>query len=403
MISSNILNALDFTIDKLKESPFIWYSINAGIAIALSCISFFITRLVLKKVIIRLIRNSKTVWDDYLLNRKFFHKISFFAPAIVLYYYINMFGEFSAKASLMTTLTVYALILTALIISTLLDTVNDIYNSYDLSKYKPIKGFIQVIKIFVVIIIAIIIISTLLDKSPSALLAGLGAFAAVIMLVFKDSILGFVAGINISANNMLHIGDWIVMPSSGADGDVIEISLTIVKVQNFDKTIVTIPTYKLMSESFTNWRGMTESGGRRIKRSINIDIKSIKFLSPEDIERFRDYKLLTKYLDKKSEEIKKANSSETIPVNQKRLTNIGTFRVYLHQYLAKDPNIHHDMTFMVRQLQPTEKGIPLEIYCFSKNQDWVEYENIQSDIFDHIMAVLPEFDLKVYQSLSELR
>jgi miniconductance mechanosensitive channel len=313
-----------------------------------------------------------------------------------------MFEDFSGKESIIIVLSIYSLILTAIIASTLLDTINDIYNSYNLSKSKPIKGFLQVVKITIFVIIAILIVSTLLHKSPGALLTGLGAFAAVIMLVFKDSILGFVAGINISANNMLHIGDWIVMPSSGADGDVIEISLTIVKVQNFDKTIVTIPTYKLMSESFTNWRGMEESGGRRIKRSINIDIKSIKFLSPDDIERFKGYKLLTDYINEMSEEIKIANSTETIPVNQKRLTNIGSFRKYIHNYLTENEDINNDMTFMIRQLEPTEKGLPLQIYCFSKNQKWVDYENIQSDIFDHVMAVLPEFDLKAFQTLSNL-
>lgn len=402
MIENIEILGLDISIESIKENPIIWYSIHSIIAILLSVISFFITKKVLLNIVSKFIKRTKTVWDDYLLKRHFFHKASYYAPAIVLHYYVNYIGNFSLSVFVHNTIYIYMLALTMLLINTLLDSVNDIYTSYKVSKQKPIKGFIQILKIIVGIILTIVIISTLIEKSPEALLTGLGAFAAVIMLVFKDSILGFVAGINLSANDMLHIGDWIVMPACGADGDVIEISLNTVKVQNWDKTIVTIPTYKLMNESFSNWRGMTESGGRRIKRSINIDIKSVKFLDNNQIDKFKNYKLLSEYINDKCSEIKAINSSENILVNQKRITNIGTFRKYLQQYLIQHPQIHNDMTFMVRQLQPTEKGIPIEVYCFSNIQDWVEYENIQSDIFDHIMAIIPEFDLKVFQSLSEL-
>lgn len=393
---------LKFSFEALKNDSIIWYSLNCGLAILLAILALFVTRKVLLTILSRFIRKTATEWDDYLLKRKFFHKAAYFAPAIVLHYYISYSGVLNYSNGFKNAIYVYMLSLTMILISTLLDTFNDIYSSYEVSKQKPLKGLIQIVKIIIGLVITIIIISTLIEKSPSTLLTGLGAFAAIIMLVFKDSILGFVAGINLSANNMLHIGDWIVMNSSGADGDVIEISLTTVKVQNWDKTIVTIPTYKLMTESFINWRGMTESGGRRIKRSINIDMKSVKFLSNEEIERFRKYKLLTNYINDKCEEIKRINQSETIPVNQKRITNIGTFRKYLQQYLANNPKLHKNMTLMVRQLQPTEKGIPLEVYCFSNVQEWTDYEGIQADIFDHIMAVIPEFDLKVFQSLSEL-
>lgn len=394
---------LDISIEALKENATTWCLINVAIATTLSIISFYLIKKIILGIVSRLVKKTKTVWDDYLLKRRFFHKAAYYAPAIVMHYYIEYTGDFELSMTLKNIIYIYMLSLTMLLFSTLLDSVNDIYSSYEVSKQKPIKGFLQVVKIILGIVIAIIIISVLIDKSPQALLTGLGAFAAVIMLVFKDSILGFVAGINLSANDMLHIGDWIVMESSGADGDVIEISLTTVKVQNWDKTIVTIPTYKLMTESFVNWRGMTESGGRRIKRSINIDMKSIKFLSKEDIERFKNYKLLTEYINQKCEEIKQINESETIPVNQNLLTNIGVFRKYLQLYLSNHPLIHDDMTFMVRQLQSTEKGVPLEIYCFSNIQDWVKYEDIQGDIFDHVLAVVPEFDLKVFQSLSELK
>jgi len=398
-----ILASIDFSFDLLKENQYLWNAIHIVSAVLLSSVAFYITRFLLRNVLVKLIKNSKTQWDDYLLKRKFFHKLSFIMPAIVLNYYMHFLGDFGVKDTIQNTLSVYLLVLTALLISTLLDATNDIYNSFAVSKSKPIKGFIQVIKILTIIVIAIVIISIFMDKSPSALLTGLGAFAAVIMLVFKDSILGFVAGINISANNMLHIDDWIVMPSSDADGEVFEISLTTVKVRNWDKTIVTIPTYKLMSESFTNWRGMTESGGRRIKRSISLDIQTVKFLTPEQIEKFKGYKLLTKYINETIKRVEGINSNETLDVNKVRLTNIGTFRMYLQEYLNSNILIHDDMTFMVRQLQPTDKGVPLEIYCFSKEQDWKVYEGVQSDIFDHVIAILPEFDLKAFQVLSELK
>ncbi|MGB5989165.1 MAG: mechanosensitive ion channel domain-containing protein [Marinifilaceae bacterium] len=398
-----ILASIDFSFDLLKENQYLWNAIHIVSAILLSSFAFYLTRYILRNVLVKVIKNSKTQWDDYLLKRKFFHKLSFIMPAIVLNYYMHFLGDFGVKDTIQNTLSVYLLVLTALLISTLLDATNDIYNSFAVSKSKPIKGFIQVIKITTIVIIAIVIISIFMDKSPKALLTGLGAFAAVIMLVFKDSILGFVAGINISANNMLHIDDWIVMPSSDADGEVFEISLTTVKVRNWDKTIVTIPTYKLMSESFTNWRGMTESGGRRIKRSISLDIQTVKFLTPEQIEKFKEYKLLTKYINETIKRVEGINSNETLDVNKVRLTNIGTFRMYLQEYLNSNILIHDNMTFMVRQLQPTDKGVPLEIYCFSKEQDWKVYEGIQSDIFDHVIAILPEFDLKAFQVLSEIK
>jgi len=402
MIENISIFGLDISVESIKENPFIWYSIHSFIAITLSLIAFFITKKVILRLVSKFIRKTKTRWDDYLYKRHFFHKAAYFAPAIILHYYVDYVESTALTTFIQDVVTTYMLALMMILVNTLLDTINDIYNSYKIAKQKPIKGFIQILKIIIGIIITIIIISLLIDKSPGALLTGLGAFAAVIMLVFKDSILGFVAGINLSANDMLHIGDWIVMPSSGADGDVIEISLNTVKIQNWDKTIVTVPTYKLMNESFTNWRGMTESGGRRIKRSINIDIKSVKFLSNIEIEKYKNNNLIKEYIEEKCEEIKLANLSEKIPANQKRITNIGTFRKYLEQYISKHPKIHNDMTFMVRQLQPTEKGIPMEIYCFSKVQDWVDYEEIQADIFDHVMAIIPEFDLKVFQSLSEL-
>ncbi len=404
-ITTDTLNALntinilghDISMGDIQHTFFWSVIINLAFAFFLAWLAYIFTKKILLRIVTRFIKKTKTNWDDILLQKRFFRKAAWFAPAIVLYYYFNYLGHWKFSALIQTALMVYMLVLTIILVNTILDAINDIYNSFEISKNKPIKSFIQIVKTFLFCIIAIIIIGQLIDKSPLAIITGLGAFAAVLMLIFKDSILGFVAGVHLAANNMLRIGDWISMPSYGADGEVMEISLTIVKVRNWDKTIVTIPTYKMVNESYTNWRGMEESGGRRIKRHVNIDVKSIKFLNNEDIEKFSQYKLISEYIKNKCEEIKEENNSESLPVNQMRLTNIGTFRIYLDEYLKQHPLIHDDMTFMVRQLQPTDRGLPLEIYGFSKVQSWVEYENIQSDIFDHIMAVIPEFDLRIFQ------
>jgi len=380
------------------QHTFFWsVIINLAFAFFLAWLAYIFTKKILLRIVTRFIKKTKTNWDDILLEKRFFRKAAWFAPAIVLYYYFNYLAHWKFAPLIQTALMVYMLVLTMILVNTMLDAINDIYNSFKISKDRPIKSFIQIVKTFLFCIIAIIIIGELVGESPLAIITGLGAFAAVLMLVFKDTILGFVAGIHISANNMLRIGDWISMPSHGADGEVMEISLTIVKVRNWDKTIVTIPTYKMVNESYTNWRGMEESGGRRIKRHVNIDVKSIRFLNQEDIDKFSKYKLIGKYIKDKSEKIKEDNNTEGFTVNQTRLTNIGTFRIYLEEFIKQHPLIHDDMTFMVRQLQPTEKGLPMELYGFSKVQSWVEYENIQSDIFDHIMAIIPEFDLKIFQ------
>lgn len=283
-------------------------------------------------------------------------------------------------------------------------TLSDIYNTYEVSKNKPIKGFVQVIKTIIYIVCILLIIATLTNKELSSIFIGLGTLSAVLMLVFKDPILGFVGGIQLTINDMLRLGDWIVMDKSKADGEVIDIGLTTVKVQNWDKTITTIPTYTLISDSFTNWRGMETSGGRRIARSFVIDIDTIKFCTPEMLERFKKFQLVSQYIIDKEKEIEEYNKANNIDdsnyVNGRRQTNIGIFRAYLNAYLANCPFINKDMTFMVRQLSPTENGIPIQIYAFSSNKAWISYENIQSDIFDHVFAVVSMFDLKIYQKPS---
>jgi miniconductance mechanosensitive channel len=262
----------------------------------------------------------------------------------------------------------------------------------------PIKGFIQVFKIIIYFTAAIFIISILLNKTPIYLFSGLSALTAVLMFIFKDAILGFVAGIQLSANRMVATGDWISMPKYGADGDIVEIALTTVKVQNWDKTITTIPTYALITESFKNWRGMSESGGRRIKRAISIDMNTIGFCTEDMLRRFGKIQYISDYIEKKKIELQEINKIEQVDtsslVNGRRMTNIGTFRAYVEAYLNKE------MTFLVRQLAPTEHGLPIEIYVFSKDQEWANYEAIQANIFDHILAVVPEFDLRVFQDPS---
>jgi miniconductance mechanosensitive channel len=281
---------------------------------------------------------------------------------------------------------------------------NELYERLPRSKNRPIKGFVQVVKILVLCGAAIILISVLIDQSPLLLLSGLGAITAVLLLVFKDTILSLVASVQLTTQDMLRVGDWITMPSMGADGDVIDISLHTVKVQNFDKTIVTIPTHRLVSDSYQNWRGMSESGGRRIKRSLIIDQNTVRFLSDDEVVELKKFKMLKDYLAAKREEIAEWNarelSGEDAPVNARRLTNLGTLRAYISAYLEWHPRISKDFTLMVRQLPPGPQGIPLEVYCFTNTTSWGIYEGIQADIFDHLLAILPEFDLKLFQEPS---
>jgi miniconductance mechanosensitive channel len=285
-----------------------------------------------------------------------------------------------------------------------LNAVNDIYMTTSYAHHRSIKGYLQLLKILVFFLSSILIVAVILGKDPTVLIAGLGAMAAVLMLVFKDTILGFVASIQLSANDMVKIGDWIEMPSHRADGTVIDITLNTVKVQNWDKTITTIPTYALVSDSFNNWKGMEESGGRRIKRSIFIDVNSIRFIDVDMLKKFERYELIRDYVVRKQEEItqynKERNLSDEDLISGRRQTNVGIFRKYLENYLKANPNVRQDMTFLVRQLQPGDKGLPIEIYVFSKETAWAVYEGIQADIFDHVFAVVPEFGLRIFQAPS---
>ncbi len=294
----------------------------------------------------------------------------------------------------------------ALAISGTLDYAEEVYRRRPDAKSRPIKGYVQVLKIAIFMAAAIFIISVLIEESPLLLLSGLGAMAAVLLLVFKDTILSLVASVQLTTNDMLRVGDWIEMPGMNADGDVIDIALHTVKVQNFDKTITTIPTHKLISDSYKNWRGMSDAGGRRIKRALLLDQNAIRFLSEDEVNDLRRFRLLGDYLTAKDTELSEWNAREaagdTNHVNARRLTNIGTFRAYVIAYLKAHPELSNDFTLLVRQLPPSPEGLPLEIYCFTATTNWGEYERIQSDIIDHLLAILPEFSLRLFQEPSGL-
>jgi len=364
----------------------------------------WITKIITIRVIHKLVENTKTEWDDYLLKHKVFQSLAHLSSALVFYYSCN-FSEILEVTSFMTTLTnIYFVIIFVKVVSGTLKAANDIYLTTPYAASRSIKGYIQLVMILVYFVAIIFIVAFIFKKSPLGLLTGLTAFAAVLLLVFKDPILGLVASIQLSANNMLKPGDWIEVPKHNANGTVIDISLTTVKVQNGDKTICTIPTYSLVTDSFLNWSGMEESDGRRIKRSINVDMKSVRFCDTQMLEKFRQFRLISNYIVEKQNDITEYNKNlgienDTVP-NGRRQTNLGVFRKYLEEYLKSNPKINQDMAFLVRHLQPTETGIPIEIYVFSKIKELNEYENIQSDIFDHILAIIPEFELRVFQSPS---
>ena len=379
-------------------------------AILASAVSYWVARKFVFGLISRVVQKTDSTWDDELLNSKLFKWLSLLLPAVIILTaaphaiithhdgvpIFSSFIQISAK--------VFIVILSLLAISSLLNIVERIYSRLEVSRELPIKSFFQVIKIILVLAAIILIISTLIGKSPVLIFSGLGAMTAIIMLIFKDSILGLVAGIQLSANRMVARGDWIEMPKFGADGEVLEVALTTVKIRNWDKTITTIPTYALISDSFKNWRGMSNSGVRRIKRSVSVDMSSVAFLDQESLPRLRKISLLKDYLSQKEQEIDSWNTQNADlanPINARSLTNIGTFRAYIREYLKNHPKIAQEETLLVRQLQPTENGIPVELYIFTTDNRWANYEDIQSDIFDHLLSVLPEFGLRAFQAPSD--
>jgi miniconductance mechanosensitive channel len=342
-------------------------------------------------------------WDNILAEKGFFNRVAYLLPVAVLYFTIDvLFPDADTLGEILRRLLLTAFVLVVLrSLDALLGAANLILASRPGVKGKPLKGYTQALTLLSYILAGIFIVAILTDKSPWGLLTLMGGLTAVLLLIFKDTILGFIAGIQLSAHDMVRVGDWIEMPKYNADGDVIDVTIHTVKVQNWDRTIATIPTYALVSDAFKNWRGMSESGGRRIMRSISIDMNSIRFCTPEMLERFGQIEILGDYLREKEREIEEYNASHCQNpqnwVNGRHQTNIGVFRAYVTNYLRRHPKIHQEMTFLIRHLQPTAEGLPLQIYVFSNDQVWANYEAIQADIFDHLLAALPHFDLRIYQ------
>ena len=345
-------------------------------------------------------------WDDAIVDHGVVGQLAHIIPAVVVYFGVVLIPSISDDVTLLirNVTLAYAAFFGTRAVSAALSAANTLYDARPEARRHPIKGYVQLAKLFAYCCGAILIVSALLGQSPFLLLSGFGALTAVLLLVFRDTILSLVASVQLSSLDMVRVGDWIEMPQFNADGDVIDIALHTVRVQNWDKTITTIPTHRLITESFQNWRGMSESGGRRIKRSIVLDLTSVRFLKADEIEHFRRFVLLADYIGAKEAELAAYNEAidadTAADVNLRRLTNLGTFRAYALQYLKNHPQIHPSMTLLVRQRQSTAEGIPIEIYCFTRTTSWGEYEAIQADIFDHLFAILPHFGLRAYQQLS---
>ena len=354
-------------------------------------LSYFIVKKILVRVINTFLRKTKNKLDDILIDSKVFNQLAFIAPALVIIYskdIINIPPEITQIISAYIGLNI------TFVIIKLFTVVNSVYNTFEIASTRPIKGYIQLFQVIIGFLGVVASVYIAMGKSPLGFISGLGAMTAILMLIFRETILSFIAGMQIMFNDLIHKGDWIEVPRFGADGDVIDIALYNVTVQNFDKTVVSIPTSKLLDGSFKNWRGMKEAGGRRIKRSINIDQTSIKFLNSSEIENFRGIKLISEYIDSKLQEDIDPNGAD---INKRKLTNRGTFRAYVVSYLKNHKDIRDDMTLLVRQLPPSPDGLPIEIYVFTETTDWGLYEGIQADIFDHLLAAVNDFDLKVFQ------
>ena len=378
------------------------------IAVLLLVIICFLGDTIFKRLILtsinRIARNTETDWDDILVEKKVFHNIAHLVPPLLLELLTPLFFKghswiISVGYKIAET---YLAIVVILLVVALIRALEVFGARHPYMKDKPVTSYTQLIRIIVYIVGGIYVISVLLDKSPLGIFSALGAMSVVLMLVFKDTILGFAASIQLAANDMVKIGDWVEFPKYGADGEIMEIKLQTIKVRNWDKTITNVPTYAFVSDAFKNWRGMEESGGRRIKRSIFIDMNSIRLCDEAMLERYKKIKHITTYLERKQEEITAHNMQEgldlSVLVNGRRITNMGTFRAYVSAYLDNHPMINKEMTFLVRHLQPTSQGLPLEIYVFSKEKRWANYESIQADVFDHILSIVKEFDLRIFQN-----
>lgn len=390
-------------LEQINIDPF-WAKVMQSfvvlvLIIIFAWVTYKLATLLMRKLAPLVIGKAKADWREALLENKVFSKVANFIPAVFvsIFYHAISSGEFRYIIELF--IGTYFIIVFLLLANSIINTVTTVYDDVE-GEIGNLKLYLQLIKVALFSIGIIAIISIFANRNFMDILKGLGTMITVLLIVYKDTILGFVAGIQLSANKMVKVGDWVSLPKDNADGTVTEISLNTVKIQNFDQTITTIPTYKLMSESFTNWRGMQESGGRRIKRHIKIDMDSIHFLSTAEINRLGKFKLIENYISEKLKEVESSRKKEQEWVNQRKITNIGTFKKYIENYLLSTGFVNIDMTFMVRQLQSTETGVPIEIYFFCKEKALNTYEQIQSNIFDHIIAVVPLFNLRIYQSLS---
>ena len=381
------------------------FPMAAGIA-ALLLAAVIVDRIA-KYVVLAAVRKfaAKTTvtWDDTLVEYNVFERIVHLAPAVIVFLGISLVPDMpDAAAQVVRNVAMgYMVLMLTLALTSALGAANAIYATTPMARERPLKGFVQLLQIIVWVLGGVLIVATIVDRSPLLLLSGFGAMTAVLLLVFKDTILSLVASVQLTAQDMVRVGDWIEMPQFGADGDVVDVQLHTVKVQNWDKTITTIPTHRLISDSFKNWRGMSQSGARRIKRAIHFDVSSIRFQTPDEVQHFRRFALLSDYIGEKEAELRAYNDELTTAVdeevNRRRLTNLGTYRAYALNYLKNHPKIHSGLTLIVRQLAPGPEGAPLEIYCFTNTTVWADYEDIQSDIFDHLLAIVPEFGLRLYQ------
>ncbi len=404
-----LLKNIDQLLIEWGLSPQAAMAVDEFIAFALILLMAFaadaICRKVLLKVITRIVKQTKATWDDILFDHSVMVHLSRMVVPVIIYLCIPIAFAGSAAMAFVQRLCLIFIIVTFLsFVNSFLKAAYTVYSEMESLRGRPLKGLLQTLQVLLWFIGGIVVVSILIGKSPLTLLAGLGASAAILMLVFKDSIMGFVSGVQLSANDMLKVGDWITMPKYGANGYVIEVTLNTVKVRNFDNTITTIPPYLLVSDSFQNWRGMRESGGRRVKRSINIDMTSVRFCTPEMLEKYRKINLLKDYIDQTEEVVRIYNEENGIDndilVNGRRQTNLGVFRAYLTAYLKSLPVVNTELNCMVRHLQPTDHGLPVELYFFSTVKDWIPYEAVQADVFDHVLAIIPEFGLRVFQSPS---
>lgn len=399
----------DWLLDKFAVDPaytqFLKMVILVVVAGIIGLIIWKASQFFINKFIKRVVNRSSVKWDDVLMDEGVFRKLGYLVPAIYIKGALAfVFTDYPKLIPVIETLTTAYIALVFIRLMSSFISASNVYFSHSTRfKDKPIASFTQLAKIIVWIVGIIFVLSILIDRNPIALFGAMGAISAVLLLIFKDTILGFIASIQLTINDMVRIGDWVSVPNYGADGDVIAIYLTTIKVRNWDNTISTVPTYSFVSDSFKNWRGMQDSGGRRIKRAVNFKISSVNFVDDEMLSRYSKIELARPHIEKRSAEIKayneeKAVNTEASIVNGRRMTNLGIFRAYVLNFLRHNPNLNQEMTCMVRQHEPSEHGVPLEIYCFSRIKSWIEYEGIQSDIFDHILATARHFDLEVFEN-----